>query len=336
MGNDNYNENIPNRCNWGNGSFLPLPEGELKKEEIIRNYMSLMIRRVSEMFEWKNLPDTIPQYELERQLQMNGFTAFVNVETTSNEKAKTGYYAIYGALGGINNAYYRPTLVTINNPWLRYNKVLEIDKECVLVKNDMNYEGLYSMYYKYATLLAEADITFDVLSIQARVPFILYAENSDMKMTLNDYIKSIKKGEISYILGNRIKVMQDGLPSQIDTKQYSSTSSAELIKSMIELRQYVRAQWYTELGIQDSFNMKREALSKEEINLADDTLMPLIDEMLSMRQEACKKINDMYGLELSVDFSSVWKERREENELRKELQEAEVEAVERRKRGEGK
>ena len=120
--------------------------------------------------------------------------------------------------------------------------------------------------------------------------------------------------------------MQDGLPSQIDTKQYSSTSSAELIKSMIELRQYIRAQWYQELGIQDSFNMKREALSTEEINLADDTLKPLIDEMLAMRQEACAKINAMYGTDISVELDSVWEERKEENDLQKEKLEAEVEA----------
>ena len=73
--------------------------------------------------------------------------------------------------------------------------------------------------------------------------------------------------------------------------------------------------------------MKREALSTEEINLADDTLMPLIDEMLAMRQEACKLVNEKFGTNWSVDFNSVWKERREENDLKREKQEAEIEEI---------
>ena len=71
--------------------------------------------------------------------------------------------------------------------------------------------------------------------------------------------------------------------------------------------------------------MKREALSTEEINLTDDTLMPLIDEMLNMRQLSAEIINKIFGTQISVDFSSVWKERREENELLKEKMEAEAE-----------
>ena len=322
MGSDNFD--IPNRSNWRFGKELGCGNPFEDKTIIIRSYIGYMVRRVSQMFEWKGLPETIPQRELERLLQLNGFAVIDNVPNP--KRGESGLYAFYAGLGGMANAYQKPTIANINNPYLNFvHTGAELNKDVALVLNDMNYEGLYDMYAKYANLLAEIDVTMRVLSVNSRAPFVLYAENDDMKLTLDGYIKDLEAGKISYVIGKRLKNLQEKLPPSIETKPYSSQSAGELIKSLIELKQYVKASWFNELGIQDAFNMKREALSTEEINLTDDTLMPLIDEMLNMRQLSAEIINKIFGTQISVDFSSVWKERREENELLKEKMEAEAE-----------
>ena len=58
--------------------------------------------------------------------------------------------------------------------------------------------------------------------------------------------------------------------------------------------------------------MKREALNSAESALNDDILYPLIDEMLEQRQKGIEKINELYGTNISVELSSVWKQLREQ------------------------
>ena len=61
--------------------------------------------------------------------------------------------------------------------------------------------------------------------------------------------------------------------------------------------------------------MKRESLNSDEVGMNDDVLIPLIDEMLRMREIGVAKINEKYGTNISVTLSSVWKKMREEKEV---------------------
>ena len=60
--------------------------------------------------------------------------------------------------------------------------------------------------------------------------------------------------------------------------------------------------------------MKREALNSAESALNDDILYPLIDEMLEERQKDIEKVNELYGTNISVELSSVWKQLRDQEE----------------------
>ena len=59
-------------------------------------------------------------------------------------------YAFNGGLGGVLDTYYLPTLITISNPYLKFNKALEIGKDCVLMLNDEMYNGMNVYISKYA------------------------------------------------------------------------------------------------------------------------------------------------------------------------------------------
>lgn len=98
----------------------------------------------------------------------------------------------------------------------------------------------------------------------------------------------------------------------------------------IELQQYLKGSLYNELGINANFNMKREALSGEEVALNDDALMPLIDDMLKQRRTMCDELNKMFGLNVSVDYGSAWHSNVMEKQLvgQSELEGSTTESVE--------
>ena len=71
--------------------------------------------------------------------------------------------------------------------------------------------------------------------------------------------------------------------------------------------------------------MKREAITANESQLNDDMLLPLIDDMLNCRKAFCDRINHMYGTDITVDWSSAWKNNDVELNLVQELMESEIE-----------
>ena len=62
--------------------------------------------------------------------------------------------------------------------------------------------------------------------------------------------------------------------------------------------------------------MKRESLNDDEIAANEDTLKPLIDDMLEQRQIGIDEVNKMFNLNITVSLNSSW----EDNEIELELE----------------
>ena len=92
--------------------------------------------------------------------------------------------------------------------------------------------------------------------------------------------------------------------------QNAQTSSGNITIQLIELNQYLKASLYNEVGINANFNMKRERLNSNEVDMNVDVLHPLIDNMLLNRQKGIEKLNMLYGLDAFVEFGSIWKIRK--------------------------
>ena len=283
------------------------------KDLLIENEVLDMLTRTSKMFEWKNLPDTIPKIELEKLIQINGTAIFTKVEDK--------YYVFRAGLGGVPNTYYRPTIAVVANPYLKFNATLTIDRDCVTIDNDIWRKGIMPMLNKYASLIAECLISIRWATINSRIPFLLDADNDNTKEEMEDLIDHVIKGDKLTVIGHNVS--QEGAK----TLEYSANRSTT-IRDLIETLQYLKAHWYNDLGIQSNYNMKREAISAGEAALGEDALIPLIDQMLDMRKLACEKINKMYGLNLEVELSSVWKQLREEMLQQLEKTNAEIEKLE--------
>lgn len=297
--------------NGGKIKYSPL----LKDKEASRNfYISYMLNRLQSMFKWNGLPDTIPQTDMELLLQCEGYCAFTYVDhegysptANSNKKFPSGYYVFGGGLGGFN-PYYKPTFITVANSAMVYSKSLVFDEDCVLIKNDSLYMGLMPMLGRYAEQLVDNDISMWLCDIVSRIQIILAASDNATIESAQKYIKDIYDGKIGTILEPAFIEELAGIKSIPVGQQNTNT-----LKDLIEYHQYLKAGLFNDVGLNANYNMKREALNSMESTLNDDVLLPLVDDMLYNRKKACEKINKMYGLNISVDFSSAWKDREEAN-----------------------
>lgn len=58
--------------------------------------------------------------------------------------------------------------------------------------------------------------------------------------------------------------------------------------------------------------MKRESLNSSESALNNDILLPLVDDMLKQRKQACERVNVMFGTNISVSLASSWEDNQQE------------------------
>lgn len=259
------------------------------KQKIIRNHVFDMLNKTQGMFDWLNLPKTIPQRNLELMLQSFGVVAFT--------KVNDDYYAFFGGLGGEPDVYYEPTIFTVANPYLNYNAQLKIGEECVLIRNDATMQGLLPINNRYARMLCENEISLILKDINYRLENLISATDDATAESAKVMLQDLILGKLGIISESQFF---EGL------KVVPSGRSGQSIKDLIEYEQYINATWLNKLGIDANFNMKRERIQEDEANQNKDALLTLPENMLESRRIAVEQINEMYGLDISVNFASAW------------------------------
>lgn len=268
-----------------------MPYDYKSKRVNVNQLNKYMLAKTLSMFEYENLPATIPARELEKLLQRNGY-AFIT-------KAPDGeLYAFTGGLGGETDVYGNATQIVISNPALKYNATLDIKKDGVLFYNDDMAAGLLAFYEKQNTLLAENEINMVVWGYNSRTQKLISAPDDKSKESADLYVKKIIDGELSVIGEN---ALFDGVKVQP-----ANNSSGNGISQMIEYHQYIKSCLFNEVGLPSNFNMKKERLISSEIDQAEDSLFPLVYNMMENRIAAVNLINEMFGTNIKVGFGSVW------------------------------
>lgn len=283
------------------------------KKQSANAYYRYFLARLSRMFEYKNLPDTIPHEMLDRYLMNNGIACITKVNGS--------LYCFYGNLGGPQDVYYRPTEFIISNPHIKtengdlFTANVPINpsydpcnscggateprsQEGVLMRNDTEWIGLAPMLSRYSYLLAENILTLRTADVMLRITALLTAPSDKERIAAEEYIKSLEKGELK-VIGE--SPFFDGVKLQSPP-----SNNGSYLTQFIEYQQYLKGSIFNELGLVANYNMKREAIGKGESTLDTDAIIPLADNMLLCRQEDLKRVNDLYGTDISVSFSSAW------------------------------
>lgn len=280
-----------------NGKKKNLKDFSIDKVDYLLSNNAYMLARTQEIFRYDGLPDTIPARILELYLQCNGF---VGIFRTSGQ-----LYATYGGLGGQPDYNYMPTIFTVANPALKYNANLEIDKECVIIPNDAMYIGLLPLLTQYNKLIVDNLVTMRMRNINMRNTELIGAVDDRTREAAREYLRQLEEGKNGII----------GEQAFLDSLRVHPTGAGANNRSMTELieyNQYLKGMLYNELGLNQSFNMKREALNENETEINKTALIPLIDNMLKCRKEGIEKVNAMFDTNIRVELSSAWEDIQEE------------------------
>lgn len=261
------------------------------KDTAINTFIESSLNKTQQIFKYENLPDTIPQGELENLLQKHGHCIII--------EEKGDLYAITGGFSGENDVYNHPRFYTVSNVALGLYRTFEIGVDCVLMKNDFHNMGLLPIIHKYGVLLTDGEISLNLAAILSRITMLISAPDDKTKASADLFVQKIINGDFSVIGENGFF---DGVKMQT-----GSTANTNYITQLIELIQYYKASFLNEIGLNANFNMKRERLNEQEVLMNIDNLLPFIENMFSERVNALEKVNEMFGTDIVVDYNGVWK-----------------------------
>jgi hypothetical protein len=261
------------------------------KDTALDTFFQRVLCMTSKMFEYTGLPDTIPQVELEKILQTSGNVGIADVNGE--------LYALQGSRGGECDAYYRGKDFIVANPWLKLDKTFNIGKDIVVINNTPFADSILPVIGKYGVLYTDATITLNMTSVLTRITMLISASDDKTKQSAESFLKKILDGDFSVIGEN---AFFKGV-----NMQTPPTQSNQQITQLIELLQYYKASMFNDLGLNANYNMKRERLNTQEVSMNIDALMPYVDSMLTERVEGVKRVNKMFGTDITVTLGSSWK-----------------------------
>ena len=269
-----------------NGLAIYKPNDKLNN---INNLIKSFLNKTLTMFLYEGLPNNIDYVELEKLLQIKGIAFITEYKDNLVVLPIDLIYDevdVYGnALKG--NVYLNDT---------REVKTMNIE-EGVLIKNDYLGIGLMEILKKYAFLINESTTTLYLSNLWRRTEKVFIANDDGTAESVKNYLEKVKNGDLGIITSS---LLYDSI--NVNTSHSMSTS----LHDLIEYDNYIKSQFYNEIGLYHHNNMKKERLITSEVEVGKNSVYPLVDNMLNSRRKGLKELNEKYNLNVKVEFTSSW------------------------------
>lgn len=266
------------------------PSSKGFKDRLCNDLVGEMLNKLSTMFVYEGLPDTMPRRNIEMQLLRGGAVGVAQYDGR--------LYSFDGGFGGEPDPYYLPTIFTVSNPALNLYNNFKIGEDIAIVKNNSSYTGVLDICIRYASLLVENYISMRNCSINSRFMSAFNAKTQADFEASQNYMRDLEEGKLSVVKSTPF----------IEGVEILSPSSKgdRTVTDLIEYNQYLRASWDNIFGINGNFNMKRESIGASESEMNTSSLVPLSVDMLNSRKEGFEEVNKMFNKNISVKFSELW------------------------------
>lgn len=259
-------------------------------------YFELLDKALS-LFEWKNLPDNIDSDMLEFFLLTRGHIAFF--------KSDDKLHATFGTPSDTLDENYTFTKYLITNPYISGGETfnLTVGSECIVVYNtpcdkvSITKSIFNRSLRRTAGILADNISSLNCLQINSRVQTMVTADNSNIAKSAETVLKEMYEGK-------PYKVITNNLANNITIENKNNTNS-NTFSELINLNNYMYAQYLHSIGIKSNESAKKERLITAEIDENDTECQINLNQMLKSRKKAVEKINKLFDTNIEVKLNEI-------------------------------
>lgn len=281
------------------------------------DYFTWLLSADEMMFEWSGLPDDIDQYRIEDFLNIT--TGFVYKDVDGKPMVapytpRCGELDMYGYGKEIS-------AITLNGIPLTGT----VGKDIAVCYNNTARGAQWDLVTD-ADIFADIDRSTKTNVLFARVAPILQYSSDGQRKALQEILKKVVDGELDTIMSDNVfDALGESKDGGIQKIEITEPEKAQYIQYLSRLFDVRMQRHFARRGLTIKTSDKQAQISKDEIHGFDAVSWFYPLSKLKARKEGAEMINRIFGTNISVEFSYLWKQEYEAYKIRNKVEDAEKE-----------
>lgn len=261
---------------------------------LFSHYKTQIMQIAISRFEYHNMPPYVNKHYLETALIQNGMAIFFKDEIINEFTALRVTPA--GRVNEFNEPKFRRAYGA--NGFIISKKELT-DENSVIIYNNNLHTAIELDINLYAEKLALLDQITMINANAQKTPLFITVENESQMLTLKNLFMKYD--------GNAEVIFADK-SLKPDSIRVLKTDAPYIADKITQLKKEVWQEVLTFLGVPSTQIQKKERLITDEVNLSLGGVLANRFSPLGARQEALEQINNMFGLNISVNYRGEYAE----------------------------
>lgn len=281
-----------------NGIFIDSAVGN--KMAYMTYYAQLLEIAISR-FKWINLPKTVDARFLELALNTKGFALFFKDEDI-------GYLGMNTTIGGQLSNYNIP----INRQAFASNgyKANRTIRDSVIIWNNLIHTNGQMKLLEFSKDLYNLECIIRTNANAQKTPLMILCDERTRLTMENLYQKY--EGNAPFIFGS-----SRNSDLSVTSIQAMNTQAPYLADKLYQLKANIWNEALTFLGISNISITKKERMLSDEVNRMQGGVLASRYSATEARKQACEEINNMFGLNIDVEFRQDYTDKNKESEDKK-------------------
>lgn len=257
-------------------------------------YFTLLFDTLLEMFDWKNLPDTIPKRFLESILHTSGevFISRINDKLIASGGTLSGDVDEYGLGTDCIAVCPRGEARGQRNVDIAYG-----------INNDTATPDM--LLYWITHLLSETDKSIKLNVIYSRLLKIPKVATEKDKSMFEELLKKVMDGDPQAFASSNALDLEFGTGTEVF--ELTDSNKIDKLPYLTQFFDDTLKRFYNFYGQPMQNQNKRAQSISDEIHGQDSVSFIIPLQMLRCRQALADNINKIFGTDISVDFSPLWR-----------------------------
>lgn len=258
---------------------------------LVSYYTKYLFQKVLSVYKFEGLPEYWAKNYFLYVLFGHGYLAVINTD-------KYGVIPQMCGLAGYN-VFYQPTKAIIGNPLLAGIRELEIGTQTEIIKLQPDYSGIMDIVTTYADLMGLCLETVGTNLLNSKLSYVFFRENNRAAESFKKLYDRFASGEPLSVVDKRLKD-KNGEPAwQLFTQNVGQNYISNLV---LDDMKTIEDRFNTDIGIPNANTQKRERMLVDEVNVNNVDTQSKVLLWLETMQDGVRKVNEMFGTNISVDY----------------------------------